>query len=140
MPVLTTDITIGTSKVEKLNLSHNAISDIRKGILEKLSNELKCKLFNFLGVIGNLTMLKSLDLSYNKLHDLNSEVDFFQLPENISEIYLTKNVLSNLPWKNVRNATQLKLLDIRDNHFEEFGQELTEMVKRNVDVYFEGEI
>lgn len=31
MPVLTMDITVGTSKVEKLNLSHNAISDIRKG-------------------------------------------------------------------------------------------------------------
>lgn len=31
MPVLTTDITVGTSKVERLNLSNNAISDIRKG-------------------------------------------------------------------------------------------------------------
>lgn len=31
MSVLSTDITIGTSKVEKLNLSHNEISDIREG-------------------------------------------------------------------------------------------------------------
>ncbi|KAJ8983099.1 hypothetical protein NQ317_001842 [Molorchus minor] len=30
MPVITFDLTIGTSKLEKLNLSHNAIADIRK--------------------------------------------------------------------------------------------------------------
>lgn len=32
MPVLTFDIVFGTSKVEKLNLSHNSIADIRKGL------------------------------------------------------------------------------------------------------------
>lgn len=31
MPVLTSDLTVGTGKAEILNISHNAISDIRKG-------------------------------------------------------------------------------------------------------------
>lgn len=35
MPVLTYDIVFGTQQVEKLNLSHNAIADIRRGKLTK---------------------------------------------------------------------------------------------------------
>lgn len=31
VPVLTYDVVFGTSKLEKLNLSHNSIADIRKG-------------------------------------------------------------------------------------------------------------
>lgn len=31
MPVLTYDLTFGTKKVEKLNVSHNYINDIRRG-------------------------------------------------------------------------------------------------------------
>ncbi|KAH1014820.1 hypothetical protein HUJ05_012645 [Dendroctonus ponderosae] len=70
IPVITYDLTFGTSKLEKLNMSHNAIADVRKG------------------VIGNLTSAKLLDLSYNKLHDLTSDPDFFRLPPNISSLLL----------------------------------------------------
>lgn len=35
MPVVTFDLVFGTSKLERLNLSHNVIADIRKG---KLTN------------------------------------------------------------------------------------------------------
>ena len=31
MPVVTFDLTFGTSKVKKLNLSHNSIADLRRG-------------------------------------------------------------------------------------------------------------
>lgn len=31
IPVITYDLTFGTGKLEKLNMSHNAIADIRKG-------------------------------------------------------------------------------------------------------------
>lgn len=94
----------------------------------------------FWGVIGNLTGLKYLDLSFNKLYDLSSEKELFELPKNISEIYLADNVLTDLPWKNFKNSTQLKLLDITNNHFEEFGPNLTKMVIKGVDVYFEGKL
>ncbi|CAG9813618.1 unnamed protein product [Phaedon cochleariae] len=120
MPVLTMDITVGTSKVETLNLSHNAIADIRTG------------------VIGNITSLKSLDLSNNKLYDLTSDEEYFRLPESISEIYLANNLLEELPWKHFKKANQMSKLDLRNNLFENFVPELVDLVKKKVDVYFEG--
>ncbi|KAJ8958595.1 hypothetical protein NQ318_016316 [Aromia moschata] len=120
MPVITFDLTVGTSKLEKLNLSYNSIADIRKG------------------VIGNLTRLVSLDISHNKLYDLTSDKEVFRLPQNISKIYLSNNQLNNLPWKHLMNVSHLSLLDIRYNLFSNFGPELTEMVVKGTDVYFEG--
>ncbi|XP_018576955.1 protein artichoke [Anoplophora glabripennis] len=120
MPVITFDLTFGTSKLEKLNLSHNSIADIRKG------------------VIGNLTRLVSLDLSHNKLYDLTSDKEFFRLPRNASEIYLSNNQLNDLPWYHLTNVSRLSLLDVRDNLFEDFGPQLTDMVVKGTDVYFEG--
>ncbi|KAJ8943742.1 hypothetical protein NQ314_009660 [Rhamnusium bicolor] len=120
MPVMTFDLTVGTSKLEKLNLSHNSIADIRKA------------------VTGNLTRLVSLDLSHNKLHDLTSDKEFFRLPQNISKIYLSNNKLNDLPWEHLTNVSHLSLLDIRNNLFDNFGPELTEMVVKDTDVYFEG--
>lgn len=99
---------------------------------------LNIRLNLFLGVTGNLTRLKYLDLSYNKLYDLSSEKELFELPKNISEIYLAKNLLTDLPLKNIKNATQLRTLDIRNNHFEEFAPDLTNMVIKGVDIFFEG--
>lgn len=97
-------------------------------------------MFYSLGVIGNLTHLKYLDLSYNKLYDVSSDLDVFQLPTNISEIYLTGNILTDLPWTNLLNASQLRVLDIRNNQFEEFSPYLTKMVTNNVDIFYEGNI
>lgn len=39
MPVVTFDLVFGTSKLEKLNLSHNVIADIRKGKFANLKQE-----------------------------------------------------------------------------------------------------
>lgn len=79
-----------------------------------------------------------LDISHNKLEDLTSEPGLFRLPENMSEIYLSHNNLRDLPWKNVKAATDLKILDVAHNNFSAFGRDLTELVLRNVSVFFEG--
>lgn len=92
----------------------------------------------FVGVLGNITHLRVLDISHNKLKDLNSEPGLFRLPENMSEIYLSHNNLRELPWKNIKAATELKTLDVAYNNFNEFSKELTAMVLKNVSVLFEG--
>ncbi|XP_044746672.1 chaoptin [Coccinella septempunctata] len=120
MPIITFDLTVGTKRVEKLNLSYNAISDVRRW------------------VIGNLTRLSVLDLSNNKLADLTSDKDFFKLPSNISEIYLSDNRLGNLPWKYLTNLTNLQVLDLRRNNFNTINRDLTHMITRDVSVFFEG--
>lgn len=79
-----------------------------------------------------------LDISHNKLEDLISEPGLFRLPENMSEIYLKHNNLRDLPWKNLKAAKQLTILDIAYNNFNMFGPELTEMVVKNISVFFEG--
>ncbi|KAL3286626.1 hypothetical protein HHI36_001125 [Cryptolaemus montrouzieri] len=112
MPLITFDLTIGTKKVERLNLSHNAISDIRRG------------------VIGNLTRLSILDLSNNKLSDLTSDKEFFKLPPNASEVYLSDNRLGNLPWKYIANATNLRVLDLRRNNFNIINKDVTNMIMK----------
>lgn len=79
-----------------------------------------------------------LDISHNKLEDLTSEPGLFRLPENMTEIYLSHNNLRDLPWKNLKAASQMSLLDIAYNHFDTFAPELTQMVLKKVSVFFEG--
>lgn len=79
-----------------------------------------------------------IDLSHNQLNDLSSEKEFFRLPENITEIYLSNNQLSDLYWNNFKNVSNLSALDLSYNNFERFGPALTAMVVKGTNVYFEG--
>ncbi|GJQ76084.1 hypothetical protein Trydic_g1836 [Trypoxylus dichotomus] len=119
MPVLTYDIVSGTSKVQKLNLSNCGITEVRRY------------------VIGNLTRLRILDMSNNKIESLDEEY-VFKLPENVSELYFSDNVLKDLPWDEFKNVSDLKVLDLRYNNFESIGGPLNEMIVKDVDVYLEG--
>lgn len=90
------------------------------------------------GVIGNLTRLRSIDLSHNKLEDVASDNETFRLPVNVSEIYLSNNFISTLPWEHLKNLTHLDLLDIRNNLFDGFGPDLMGMLNNGSEIYFEG--
>ncbi|XP_048523505.1 protein artichoke [Dendroctonus ponderosae] len=120
IPVITYDLTFGTSKLEKLNMSHNAIADVRKG------------------VIGNLTSAKLLDLSYNKLHDLTSDPDFFRLPPNISSLLLAGNELTELPWPHLKNVSHLKLVDLKDNLLDQIAQNASDLIMSGTEIAYEG--
>lgn len=87
----------------------------------------------FIGVIGNLTRLELLDLGYNKLHDLTSDLDVFKLPENISTVILAGNELTELPWKNFKNLTKLKEVDLKENYLNKIAQEAVEIIIGNQD-------
>jgi Leucine-rich repeat (LRR) protein len=82
--------------------------------------------------------LVSLDLSHNRIEDLTSDKEFFRLPKGVTEVRLGNNALHELPWEHVKNVTRLEVLDIRNNLFDGFGPELTELVVKGTNVYFEG--
>lgn len=90
------------------------------------------------GVIGNLTSLQTIDLSYNKLHDITTDQEFFRLPKNITEIYLSNNQLHDLPTEHLINADQLSILDVTHNNIDIFQQNLTKLVTNGTEIHFEG--
>lgn len=92
----------------------------------------------FLGVIGNLTSAKLLDLSYNKLHDLTSDPDFFRLPPNISDLLLGGNELTELPWMNLKNVSHLKFVDLKDNLLDQIAQNASELIMSGTEIAYEG--
>lgn len=75
------------------------------------------------GALGNLTSLEVLDLSYNKIWDL-SETNVFNLPVNITELYLSGNNLAEIPIKETANVSHLKLLDVEFNKLTSLDQKL----------------
>lgn len=90
--------------------------------------------------MGNLTRLKVVDLSHNKLEDITSENDVFRIPPHISEVYLSHNALSDLPWQDIKKASNLTVLDVAFNNFQFIGINLTELIVRGIRVHFEGNI
>ncbi|XP_026490649.2 toll-like receptor 7 [Vanessa tameamea] len=122
IPVVTYDITFGGKKLKKLNLSNNYINDIRNNVL------------------GNLTSLEVIDLSNNQLKDLVSRTSdtTFNLPDNITEMYLQNNTLEVLPVDSLVKAKYFKVLDVRKNYLTSFYPEIVKMIRDNgLRVYFE---
>lgn len=87
-----------------------------------------------------MTSLKSLDLSHNKLEDISSDNETFRLPKNITEIYLSNNILNTLPWGHFENASNLKLIDISYNNFDSFANVLTKIMYNDGKIDFIGEL
>jgi Leucine-rich repeat (LRR) protein len=120
IPVLTFDITFGTKKVKFLNVSHNSINEIRKH------------------VIGNLTALEVLDLSSNKLTNLNDPEAPLNLPENVTNLYLQNNEIYRIDYEKVANLKSLKEVNLENNQLLHLNKSLIDAVKRGVSVRFEG--
>lgn len=120
MPVLTYDITFGTKKLLKLNLSHNNINELRRGVL------------------GNFTRLQYLDLSNNELTNLQSEEHTFDLPQNLTTILLNNNQIYKLNFTKFLKEPKFKLIDLRNNSLTEFPLSLVWNIKNNTEVRFAG--
>ncbi|XP_073844733.1 insulin like growth factor binding protein acid labile subunit convoluted [Musca autumnalis] len=121
MPVLTYDITFGTKKLLRLNLSHNSINELRRGVL------------------GNFTRLQYLDLSNNEISNLQSEPHLFDLPKNLTEIYLQNNQIYRLPFAQfLRKEEQFKIIDLRNNSLTEFPLSLVWNLRNGTDVRYQG--
>ncbi|XP_075166758.1 insulin like growth factor binding protein acid labile subunit convoluted [Haematobia irritans] len=120
MPVLTYDITFGTKKLLKINLSHNSINELRRGVL------------------GNFTRLRYLDLSYNELSNLQSEPHLFDLPKNLTEIYLQNNQIYKLPFVKFLKEEKFSSIDLSNNSLTEFPLSLVWNMRNGTDVRFQG--
>merc|ERR1719285_1180222 len=123
MPVLTGGLLRGTSHVKYLNVSHNILNDIRKDVL------------------GNMTSLQVLDLSYNELTDGAVKVDRWGAPlKNLSYLNLAYNQLYNLPSSYFSQFDALKSLDVRGNNLLHFYPVFTKKIISGLDIRYEGNI
>lgn len=120
MPVLTYDITFGTKKLLRLDLSHNHINELRRGVL------------------GNFTRLQRLDLSNNELSNLQSEAHLFDLPSNLTEIFLQNNQIYKLNFTKFLKEQNFKIIDLSNNSLHEFPLSLVWNMKNGTDVRFAG--
>ncbi|XP_076240875.1 insulin like growth factor binding protein acid labile subunit convoluted [Calliopsis andreniformis] len=119
MPVLNFEFTIGAKKVEFLNISHNNINEVRKY------------------VIGNLTAIRTLDLSYNDISDL-SEPDIFDLPINLTNLYLNHNHLTHIPLHKILPLPHLKVLDVESNEIGVFNDMYMKLIQNGTRVQYSG--
>lgn len=83
-------------------------------------------------MLGNFTSLEHLDLSHNDLHDLTTEANIFNLPENITTLRLSHNSLQNLPTKNIAKMKHLSVLDVTNNELRGIDYELIKKIEQGL--------
>ncbi|CAL7941377.1 unnamed protein product [Xylocopa violacea] len=119
MPVLTFELTVGTKKIQYLNISHNNINEIRRY------------------VIGNLSSIQTLDLSNNEINDL-SEPDIFNPPTNLTNLYLSHNRLTHIPLNKIIPLPHLRLLDLEFNMIAMFDETFMKIINNGTKVQLYG--
>lgn len=77
------------------------------------------------GVLTNLTSLRVLDLSHNKLRNLTFEEP---LPE-LNEIYLAHNDIFEVSWKSFLELKNLSRLDISSNNLSYIDSKIVANIK-----------
>jgi Leucine-rich repeat (LRR) protein len=88
-------------------------------------------------VLGNLTAVKVLDLSYNELTQLPTAV--FGPPHNLTVLYLQHNQLTMLPLAYLLSLKpQLRIVDVRANRLRHFHHELMPLVENGTQVLYSG--
>ncbi|XP_071445732.1 chondroadherin-like protein [Hetaerina americana] len=114
MPALTPELNVGTRRVHVLNVSHNTINEIRGN------------------VIGNLTSLRELDISYNDLTEFEPK----RLPVNLTILNVAGNKLPAIP--KILYSSKLSKLDLRENELKRFLHELMPMIENGTKVLYQG--
>jgi len=88
-------------------------------------------------VIGNLTALQTLDLSYNDISDI-SDRDVFLPPLNLTSLYLSNNHLSHVPLNKILPLPNLKVLGLEENEIGVFDEKFMKIVQNGTIVKYSG--
>ncbi|XP_023321247.1 chaoptin [Eurytemora carolleeae] len=123
IPVLTSGILHGTKHLTFLNLSNNIINDIR------------------VNVLGNLSSLEVLDLSYNELQDEKLRADRWGgILKNLTYLSLAYNSLYNIPAAHLAQFESLKTLDVEGNDLIHYFPVFSAPIKAGLDVRYRGNL
>lgn len=135
IPIVTQDITVGTSKVKYLNLSHNSIDEIRPGNINIDSYGIWFNVNIFSGVLENLKSLQILDLSFNNLETIKNVGSF---PTNLSVLSMSNNKLTKLSKEIINFVPKLKVFNVEKNLFNSLTAELAKIVNKGPTILFGG--
>jgi Leucine-rich repeat (LRR) protein len=89
-------------------------------------------------VIGNLTALEVLDMSNNKLTNLNDPDAPFDLPENVTHLYLQNNEIFRINYEKIEKLRNLKEINLENNQLINLNKSLIDEIKLGVSVKFQG--
>ena len=149
LPVVTEDFLLGMQHVQKLNLSHNLLNEIRKGEHRFCKYDLVFPLLLtindiyggfFLGVFPKLTQLKVLDLSSNELTHLPNNTISSAEMANLVELRIAGNLLSAIPAVEMASMPNLTMLDLRDNRLSKIHEPLYGKIKTGATIMYKGTI
>lgn len=88
-------------------------------------------------MIGNLTAMRTLDLSYNEINDL-SEPDIFDPPKNLTNLYLSHNRLTHVPLNKILPLPKLKILDVKSNSIGVFNDMFMKIIENSTKLQYNG--
>lgn len=88
-------------------------------------------------VIGNLTALQTLDLSYNDINDI-SEQDVFLPPLNLTNLHLSNNHLSHVPLDKILQLPNLKVFDLEENEIGVFDEKFMKIIQNGTVFKYSG--
>jgi len=88
-----------------------------------------------LGVLGNLTSLKVLDLSFNNLESMKKVGN---MPKNMSVLLISNNKLTKLSKEIISFVPKLKTFNVENNLFNNFPPELAKIVTKGTTISFKG--
>lgn len=80
-----------------------------------------------------------LDMSFNGLTDLADEENPFNLPINLTHLYLQNNKIEKIDYDKITNLTNIKEINVENNRLERLNKTMVDFIRAGVSIHFKGE-